>query len=157
MPQHDGIDIPRHGADQGFAGAAAGLAHIDMGIGAIAGHDGDVIDHDSRQVGMEIKRHGDGDIRRGGPDAAQQLALAVVMGFRHHGAVQIQHDAVASRPDRITDCIRHFIKGGLVHGAGWIGIGDHGHGVFGPFPFRDVHIGGDGVVGAAIDFRRPLP
>ncbi len=150
VPQHHGIDFSPHGTDQGFAGAAPGLAHIDVGVSAIAGDNGGVVDHDRRQVGMKIQGHGDGYPRCDGTDTAQQLALAVVVILGHHGTMQIQHDAVAAQPHGLANTVRHLVEGGPVHGARWIGIGNHGDGIFGPIPLGDIHEGRDGIVGAAI-------
>jgi hypothetical protein len=76
-------------------GPAAGLRHVDMRVGAVADHCGRVPHHLRRHVRVVVEarddRHPVADER---PDAPQQLALAVLVMFGDHCAVQIEIDAV---------------------------------------------------------------
>ena len=66
-----------------------------MRIGAIGGNEVRHRDHRGRDVGVQVERHQDRHVRTDGiAHAAQQLALAVVVVFRHHRAVQLEEDRV---------------------------------------------------------------
>jgi hypothetical protein len=78
-----------------FGGAAAGDRHVDMRIGAVADHRAGVPHHLRRHVGVEVEAADDRQRLADQPaDAAQQLALAVLVMRRDHRAVQVEIDAV---------------------------------------------------------------
>jgi len=85
------------------AGAQAGLVHVDMRVGLVAGEHGRVLDHRGKQIGMHVERHADGQRRRELADPAQQFALSIVMRLGHHCAVQVEQSRVAALRDRIQD------------------------------------------------------
>ena len=90
-----GMDLARHGARQKIAGLGRDLVLIDMRIGAVADDDVAEIGRAVGHVGVQVERHGKGHV--GAHDIThglQQAALAVLVMFTHHGAVQAQQDAV---------------------------------------------------------------
>jgi len=76
-------------------GARPRVGHVDVRIGAVRDHRVHRVDHGARHVGVQIQAGRD---RHAPPDhrahAAQDLALAVLEFFRHHGAVQVEVYAV---------------------------------------------------------------
>ncbi|MGY4596467.1 hypothetical protein ACVWXL_004213 [Bradyrhizobium sp. GM22.5] len=80
---------------------AAGLGHVDMGIGAVGDQRVRMLNHFGGDVGVEIEA---GDQRNVLADdaahARENLAFAVVEMFRDHRAVQIEIDGV----DRAGGC-----------------------------------------------------
>ena len=65
------------------------------GIGVVGGDDVDPIDHRLPDVGVQIERDGDRQIRAGDlAHAAHDLGLGVGEAFGHHRPVQGEHDAV---------------------------------------------------------------
>src|SRR6185503_15052444 len=76
-------------------GARAGLGHVDVRIGAVGDQGVGALDHRVGDVGVEVKA---GDDRNAWAHrcayATQKLALAVVVGLHHHGAVKVEVDAI---------------------------------------------------------------
>ncbi len=73
----------------------AGFGHIDMRVGPIDIQYIRVSDHGLGQIGMQVQTDRDGDlVAQGRPDAAQQLALAILEMLADHCAVEIQIDPV---------------------------------------------------------------
>ena len=113
-PYHRWVDQPVERAQERAPGALAGLPHVDVRIGAIAGDDRGVLDHRRRHVRVEIQAEGDGQPRRDGADPPQQLPLSVVEVLGHHGAVKRQECRVTPGPDRPHDGVAHVLVGGLL-------------------------------------------
>ena len=66
-----------------------------MRIGAVGDERVGALEHRARHVGVQVEARHDRDARPHRlADAAQQLALAVVVGLDHHGSVQVEIDAV---------------------------------------------------------------
>jgi hypothetical protein len=102
-PHHLRLDLAVQHAQQRAAGAARGVGHVDVRVGAIAGDDRGALDHGVGHLGVEVERHGDRQVRRDPAQAVQQFALAVVVVLGDHGAMQRQQHRVATRPDRVGD------------------------------------------------------
>jgi hypothetical protein len=65
----------------GAPGAQAGLEHVDMRVGLVAGDHGRVLGHGRVQVGVHVQRHADGHLVPSmRAHAAQQFAFAVLDG-----------------------------------------------------------------------------
>ena len=76
-------------------GAPPGLGHVDMRIGAVDLQKIGVAHHLRRHVGVEVETDRDGQaLAQQVAQAAQQLALPVLMAFGDHRPVQVQIDAV---------------------------------------------------------------
>ncbi len=148
-PGHGGAELAFQRPGQHTPGAQAGFAHIDMGIGAITGQHRAIFHHGRVQIAVHVQGDGDGKIGRDGADAAQQLALAVVEAFRHHGAVQVQHGGIAAGRHRIHDVSRHGFEGVVRYRAGGAGIGGDGGCHLPAFLFADGEKGIDAGAGAA--------
>ena len=75
-----------------FPGSRGGVG---VGIGVVGGDDVDRIDHRLPDVGVQIERDGDRQIRTGDrAHAAHDLGLGVRKTLGHHRPVQGEHDAV---------------------------------------------------------------
>ena len=96
------------------AGALGRRAHVDVGIGAVAGDDGGVVDHARGHVRVEVEAHRDRQGRRHRANPAQELALAVVHVLAHHRAVQREERRVAAVPDGAHDGVAHVLVRGLL-------------------------------------------
>ena len=131
-PHHLRLDLAGQHAHQRAAGAAGGVGHVDVGIGAVAGHDRGALDHGVGHLGVEIERDRDRHVGGDLADAVQQLAFAVVVVLGDHGAVQGEQDGVAALPDLVDDRRRHLLVGGLGDEARGMGGGRHRHGEFRP-------------------------
>ena len=91
------------------------LVAVDMRIGAVAHQGVGIGRHAPRGIGVQVERGGDRHVRP--DDTAQQFqqrAFSVVLGFRHHGAMQRQADAVElagllrSSDDHVADRLPAF-------------------------------------------------
>ena len=108
--------------------AQAGVVHVDVRIGLIAGEHGRVLGHRGKQVGMHVERDADRQLRRQRADAPEQLALAVVVRLGHHRAVQVEQQRIAALGDRLQDARRHPFVGIALHRAARRGVaGDRQH------------------------------
>jgi hypothetical protein len=76
-PGHHRLGLPGS-APARAAGAQAGLVHVDVRIGLVAG-DHRALRRCVVEVGVHVQRDADGHRGRDGADAAQQLALAVLV------------------------------------------------------------------------------
>ena len=95
LPERARRALPGEHAVEPFGAASAGGAPVDMGIGAVGGNEVRRRDHRGRDVGVQVERHQDRHVRTDGvAHAGEQLALAVVVVFRHHRAVQLEEDRV---------------------------------------------------------------
>jgi hypothetical protein len=84
--------------------APPGLGPVDMRIGAERGEQVGVRNHRVRHVDVQIKRADDRHILADHrADAAQQLALGVVVTVGDHGAVQLAEDHVGAAPPIAID------------------------------------------------------
>ena len=147
-PDHLRLDFARQRAHQGAPGAACGIGHVDVGIGAIAGNDRGAVDHGVCHLGVEIERHCNRHVGCDLADAVQQFAFAVVIVFRHHRAVQGEQHGIAALLDLVDDGRRHLLVGGLGDEARGIGAGGHRHGEFGAGLARYLDESTEGGVGA---------
>ena len=76
-------------------GARAGLGHVDVRIGAVGDQRVGALEHRARHVRVQVEARDDRHARADGlAHAAQDLALAVVVGLHHHRAVQVEVDAI---------------------------------------------------------------
>jgi hypothetical protein len=86
---------------------AAGVGHVDVGIGAVGNECVGMRHHLKRDIGMEVEAD---DQRQVLADdlayAGKRFALTIVVLFGHHGAVQIEIDGV-DRPGR-SDAVDHL-------------------------------------------------
>ena len=140
-----------HGLEQRLARPHAGLVHVDMRIGAVAGECRRQQRQVARQVGVEVERDRNRQVRRFGPDAAQQLALAVVEALRHHRAVEVEEERVAALPDRLQHGVGDEVENVVRRGRARMRVRRNRHGERRTLALGDVDIGGERIVGAAID------
>jgi hypothetical protein len=134
----------------GPAGALAGLVDVDMRVGLVAGDHRAAFGHAVVEVGVHVECHADRHAGRDGADAAQQFAFAVLVGLRHHRAVQVQQHRVAALGHGRADALGDVLEGGVVHQAAGMGRGGDGHVVVGAGGFGQIDEGGDGRSGAAV-------
>ena len=73
-----GLRLALEHAHQRIAGAPAGVVHVDMRIGLVAGDDVGMLDHLRVEVGMHVVADGDRRLRVDGADAREQRAFAVL-------------------------------------------------------------------------------
>ena len=143
-----GSTSPARVAHQRAAGAARGVGHVDMRVGAVAGDDRGALDHRVGHLGVEIERDRDRHVGGDLADAVQQLAFAVVVVLGDHGAVQGQQDGVAALLDLVDDRRRHLLVGGLGDQARGMGGRGHRHGEFGARLAGDLDEAAERGVGA---------
>ena len=85
-------------------GAHAGLAHVDVRIGAVRGHRARV--PSMRAVTLACRSSAGDDRHRGADDRAdarEQLALGIVGAFGDRGAVQVEEDRVEAAALQVFD------------------------------------------------------
>ena len=136
------------------AGALAGFIHVDVRVGLVAGDHRAVLADGVVQVGVHVQRHADRHRGIDGADAAQQLALAVVVGLRDHRAVQVEQHRVAALRHRGADALGDVVERGVVHRPAGRGGGGDRHGVLGARRFSQVDEGGDGRARVAVGCHR---
>ena len=103
----------------------------------------------SRQVAVGIELGRDEDVRsHEGPDPLEQVALAIVIALRHHGAMQAEHDAVDRQggPQLPKDLVAQLLIGLALHEAARLGPGSSA--------FDDVDRLGPGAAPQGHDWRR---
>ena len=104
--------------------AAAGIRHVDMGIGAITDQDIGAGGHGRRGVRMQVKADDQRHLRPDRPAyPGDQLALPILQVLRHHGAVEVEIDRVEGGLQPGQHDRRHPLEGilgdvGGRHGAG---------------------------------------
>ena len=87
-----------------------------MRVGLVARHGLCQLDHVGVHVGVHVVGHAHRRFGVDGADAAQQLAFAIFVALTHHGAVQVQQDAVKT-------ATRHGLQNRLAHGL--VGLVKH--------------------------------
>ena len=96
----------QHGEMMG--GGAAGVGHVDMGIGAIGDQRVGMFDHLRRHIGVQVEAdHQRQVVADYAADAGENFAFAVVEMFCHHGAMQIEIDGI-QWPCRLDAVNHHF-------------------------------------------------
>ena len=128
----------------------AGLAHVDVRIGAVAGDDVGALDQRRAEVAVEVQRDRDRHLRCDLADPAQQLGFAVVVSLHHHRAVQVEHHRVAAPGHGGDDRVGHRVEGLPVGGRARRGIGVDRHVDLAAGVGRRFQEGGKGDVGAGI-------
>ena len=89
-----------------------------MGVRVVADQRIGLLDHPSRDCGVEVER---GDERDGGtdrfPDRGEELSLAVRRVLQHHRAVEGEEHAVeaACRGEPLEDGVLHVVEGRARH------------------------------------------
>ena len=111
------MDVAGHGAVQQLGRAPAGRADIHMRVGGERHEDLGQIAHRAGHVGMRVEGDGNGQVRADhGAQAAQDLALTVIVGLDHHRPMQDQEHPVPSArsgglqqggKQRLERCLRH--------------------------------------------------
>ncbi len=78
-----------------FGAGAAGVGHVDMGIGAIGDQRVGMLDHFRRDVGMQVEAdHQRNIVADHLSHAGEDFAFAVVVMLGHHRAVQVEIDRI---------------------------------------------------------------
>ncbi|MDT4871450.1 hypothetical protein FQZ97_1065790 [compost metagenome] len=119
-----------------------------MGIGAVAGDHGRIVNQRSAEVGVEIQRYRDRHLGRGGTDACQQFAFGIRIALGHHGAVQVQHHGIAARAHRLDNAGRHRLECLCGHHATGHRVRHQGHHELVALAAYQVDERGRGAVGA---------
>ncbi len=98
-PQRLGRRVPRRDRRvEELRGALAGCGHVDMRISPVRHQSVAVLHHRARDVSVQIEARDHGNARADDrANAPQQLPLAIVEVLAHHGAVQVEIDAVDPR------------------------------------------------------------
>ena len=134
--------------------------HVDVRVGLVAGDHGRIAGEAVVEVGVHVERHADRHVGGDGADASQQLAFTVFVGLRHHRAVQVEQDAVATGGHRIADPAGDVLERGVLDRAARPGRrGDRdrdlGSGGVGELDERGDRRAGAGIGGARrVAFRR---
>ena len=82
-------------------GAAAGLRHVDMRIGAVGDERVGALDHQPGDVAVEVEARDERHVRPDrGAHAPEHLAFAVIEAFADHGAVQVEINPVERQRGR---------------------------------------------------------
>ena len=140
-PSHGRVGLPRQHRQHRPAGTLAGLVHIHMRIGLVAGDHRAVQAHRVVQVGVHVQRHADGHIGDGA-QPAQQLALTVIEALRDHRAMQVQQHRIAAGGHCRADAAGDMLKRGIVHRPAGPGRSGNRHGVVSACGFGQIDKGG---------------
>ena len=138
----------------------APLLLVDLRVGLVADEHVAELDHGRRDVGVDVEL---GDDRRPAHHLAhggEDMPLAVVDALGHHGAVEVEEDAV-HRPGRLQ--ASEHVAEDLVEDVAGDGRAGHGRGVDGgdqlaavlPAPGQEAADGGVGAVEALEHLRPP--
>ena len=149
-PGLGGAGLTANHADQGASRALPGFIHVHMRVGLVARHHLCEFHHVGVDVGMHVVSDTDGGAGIDRANAAQQFAFAVFKAARHHGAVQVQQDAVkATGLHRLHDAARHGFKGVVFHRTAGRGMGGNGDFKIGAGFFCQVDESAGGRAGVA--------
>ena len=123
LPERLGGTLPQlHDPGEGGCRPPPRLGHVDMRVGAERDQEVRGRDHARCDVGVRIET---GDDRHrwpdGAADALQELAFGIVLVLRHHGAVEVEIDAVEGSGARETldDLGGDRLERLAPHRAGW--------------------------------------
>jgi hypothetical protein len=114
-------------AQEGGAFRAA-LAHVEVGVGAVADEGVDERDVGVGHVGVEVAGADEGQLAEFGADEGLQGAFGVVEGGGQAGAVEDGVDAVhvsAQGAEAVAPLVHHGLEQGVVHRAVRLGHGEH--------------------------------
>jgi len=112
-------------------GAAAGVGHIDVGIGAVGDQRVGMLDHVRRDIGMQVEADHQRQLLADHlTHALEDFAFAVVEMLGHHGAVQIEINGIerSGGPDAVDhhrDDALERILGHMGRGTGSTEDGRH--------------------------------
>jgi hypothetical protein len=157
-PAHRRTHLAPDRGKQHARGPLAGLAHVDVRIGVVAGHDRRQAHDVVVDVGVHVERDADRRARVDGADAPQQLALAVLVRARDHRAVQVEQDAVpAAGAHRIDDAARDRLERVVVDRAAGVRLAGDRALDRGALALRDRDESAERAAGAAVRVDRRGP
>ena len=110
-PGHDGLHGAVECSDQDPPCLHAGLVHVDVRVGLVAGNDCCVVDQGAGQVRVIVERHRNGHVRCDAANALDDFPFSIVAVVDYHRAMQIEHDGVAARAYRLFEGTQQRFKG----------------------------------------------